>query len=52
MRKYKKYRNCAGAVSIAAGAALIMSLVLPSDFWFILAGALLIVCGICACRRR
>jgi hypothetical protein len=52
MRKYRKYKSCVGAVSIASGAALIMSLVLPSDFWFFLAGALLIMCGVFACRRR
>lgn len=49
MRKYKK---SVGALSIALGASLIMTLVLPSEFWFFMAGVLLIMCGVCACRRR
>ena len=52
MRKYNKYRKSAGALSIALGASLIMSLVLPPGFWFFLAGLLLIACGVCACIRR
>lgn len=48
----KKYKRCLGGASIALGSALIMALVLPSDFWFFMVGLLLIICGICACRRR
>ena len=40
-----------GAVAIAAGVMIILAMVLPTDFWWFAAGAVLIIGGICFLRR-
>ncbi len=51
MRRGRVNGNLLGLILIAAGATILLAMVLPAGFWWFILGMALIVCGCWLCRR-
>ena len=52
MRRRGPYPFSFGCAMIALGIVILLALVLPSKFWWFLAGAGLVAIGVCLSRRK